>query len=85
MSDDNTHKDNPNEPATLPTANSGNEGKKDGVISKMETVKSAWDNALEGEKKDSALKHYQSAEKAQMSGNDAEALRQLDAATRALT
>lgn len=84
MANDTERNDGQQGHATLPTANSGREVKQDGAVSKMQTVKSALETAPEGEKKDSAMKHYQSAEKAQMSGNDAEALRQLDSATRAL-
>ncbi|MBA3067562.1 MAG: hypothetical protein FP825_03655 [Hyphomonas sp.] len=70
---------------TLPAENSGTADKQAGVISRMQSVKSAWDKAPEGAKKADALRHYQSAEKSQKSGNDAEALRELDEATRALT
>lgn len=55
-----------------------------GVISQMQTVKAAWDKAPDGPKKSNALKHYQSAEKAQKSGNEKECARELEAATRAL-
>lgn len=51
---------------------------------KMKTVKAAWDLAPAGPKKDTALKHYQAAEKAQAAKHDAECIRELDAATRAL-
>jgi len=51
---------------------------------RMTTVKAAWDKAPSGPKKDTALKHYQAAEKAQSSKNDAECGRELDAATHAL-
>jgi hypothetical protein len=51
---------------------------------KMKTVKSAWDSAPAGPKKDTALKHYQAAQKAQTAKNDAECIRELDAAKRAL-
>ncbi len=68
----------------LPTENSpGNTQADLGV--RMQTVKSAWDEAPEGEKKANALRHYQSAEEAQKSGNDAEAMRELEEATRALS
>ncbi len=53
-------------------------------MGKMQTVKSAWDKAPEGDKKSNALKHYQSAEKAQKAGNETEAMRELDHATKAL-
>ena len=51
---------------------------------KMKTVKAAWDKAPSGPKKDAALKHYQAAEKAQTGKNDAECIRELDAAVHAL-
>ena len=51
---------------------------------KMKSVKTAWDKAPAGAKKDAALKHYQAAEKAVTAKNDAEAIRELDAATKAL-
>ncbi len=51
---------------------------------KMKTVKAAWDKAPAGPKKDTALTHYQAAEKAQTAKNDAETLKQLDSATHAL-
>lgn len=54
------------------------------VADKMKTVKAAWDKAPAGPKKDAALKHFQAAEKAQTAKNDAECIRELDAATRAL-
>ncbi len=51
---------------------------------KMKSVEAVWDKAPAGAKKDAALKHYQAAEKAQTAKNDAEANRELDAATHAL-
>ena len=51
---------------------------------KMKSVKAVWDKAPAGPKKDTALKHYQAAEKAQTAKNDTEANRELDAATHAL-
>lgn len=54
------------------------------VADKMKAVKAAWDKAPSGPKKDAALKHYQAAEKAQTAKKDADAIRELDAATRAL-
>lgn len=51
---------------------------------KMKTVKSAWDAAPAGPKKDASLKHYQAAEKAQTAKKDAECIRELDAAKQAL-
>lgn len=50
----------------------------------MKTVKTAWDAAPAGPKKDTALKHYQAAEKAQTAKNDAECHRELEAAKHAL-
>jgi len=54
------------------------------AVDKMKTVKAAWDKAPAGPKKDAALKHYQAAEKAQTAKNDAECIRELDAAVHAL-
>ncbi len=51
---------------------------------KMKTVKAAWDKAPSGAKKDSALKHYQAAEKAHKEKHDDVAIRELDMATKAL-
>jgi len=51
---------------------------------KMTVVKSAWDAAPAGPKKDAALKHYQAAQKAQSAKNDAECDRELEAARHAL-
>jgi hypothetical protein len=51
---------------------------------KMTSVKTAWDNAPAGPKKDAALKHYQAAEKANTAKNEAETNKELDAATHAL-
>lgn len=51
---------------------------------KMQAVKSAWDKAVAGPKKEASLKHYQAAEKAQAAANDAECVKELDAATHAL-
>lgn len=85
MANDNMNKTDNREQAVLPTANTTSHDASTGVSSKMQTVKSAWDKAPEGTKKTEALKHYQSAETAQKSGNDAEALRELEAATRALS
>lgn len=50
----------------------------------MKSVKSVWDTAPAGPKKDAALKHYQAAEKAQTAKNDAECIKALDAAKQAL-
>jgi hypothetical protein len=51
---------------------------------KMKSVKAVWDKAAAGPKKDAALKHYQAAEKAHTAKNDAECIRELDAAQHAL-
>jgi hypothetical protein len=51
---------------------------------KMVSVKSAWDKAPTGQKKDDALKHYQAAEKAHKENNEVETNRCLDAAKLAL-
>lgn len=80
MSNENMKKDNANQQSGI--AATGD--KQAGVTSKMQAVKSAWDKAPEGTKKANALKHYQSAEKAQKAGNEAEAFRELEEATRAL-
>jgi hypothetical protein len=50
----------------------------------MKTVKAAWDKAPSGPKKDAALKHYQAAEKARSANNDAECIKELNAASSAL-
>jgi hypothetical protein len=54
------------------------------VADKMKSVKAAWDKAPSGPKKDAALKHYQAAEKAHNAKHDADAIKELDAATHAL-
>jgi len=84
MSNEKMSGDAESKPATLPTANSGSSQKPD-LSARLQTVKSAWDKAPEGDKKARALKHYQSAEKAQKSGNDAEAMRELEEASLALS
>jgi len=84
MSQDNKYDDKKSAPPVLPTDTTGGADKQAGLISKMQTVKSAWDKAPEGDKKSKALKHYQSAENAQRAGNEAEAVRELEQATRAL-
>ena len=66
-------KDNPMTPETNNTT------------AKMTAVKAAWDKAPAGPKKDNALKHYQAAEKAHKANNDAEARKELDAASKALS
>jgi hypothetical protein len=63
-------------------ANSGADGQ---ASRQMKEVKSAWDKAPEGTKKANALQHYQSAEKAIKAGNEPEAIRELEKATRALS
>jgi hypothetical protein len=54
------------------------------VADKMKTVKAACINAPSGPKKDAALKHYHAAEKAHTAKHDADAIKELDAATHAL-
>lgn len=68
----------------LPTENTEKSENPTGVANRMQAVKTAWDKAPEGQSKASALKHYQSAEKAQRAGNIAEADRELEEAARAL-
>lgn len=60
------------------------DAKSPSTADKMKTVKTAWDAAPAGTKKDAALKHYQAAEKAHTAHDDATAIRELDAATHAL-
>jgi len=55
------------------------------TAARMSSVKATWDKAPAGPKKDSALKHYQAAEKAHTAKNDAETNKELDAATKALS
>ena len=50
----------------------------------MASVNAAWDKAPEGQKKATALKHYQAAEKAHEAENDEEAHKELEEASRAL-
>ncbi|NCF79120.1 MAG: hypothetical protein GWP34_04370 [Alphaproteobacteria bacterium] len=52
---------------------------------KMTSVKAAWDKAPAGPKKDAALKHYEAAEKANTAKNDAEANKELNAASEKLS
>jgi hypothetical protein len=59
-----------------PAATSGDE--------MMKTVKAAWDKAPAGPKKDAALKHYQAAEAAQKSHNEAGCIAALKQAQAAL-
>jgi len=56
----------------------------DHTAARMTAVKSAWDAAPAGPKKDAALTHFQAAQKAQTAKNDAECHRELDAAKHAL-
>lgn len=51
---------------------------------KLKAVKTAWDAAPAGPKKDASLKHYQAAEKAMAAKNDAETIKEIDAAKHAL-
>ena len=51
---------------------------------KMTAVKSAWDKAPAGPKKDAALTHYEAAKKSHAANNDADTHKSLDAATKAL-
>lgn len=51
---------------------------------KMATVKTAWDKAPAGPKKDASLKHFHAAEKALADRHDGECNRKLDAAIHAL-
>jgi len=51
----------------------------------MKSVKATWDKAPAGPKKDAALKHYQAAEKAHADKNEAETIKSLDAAGKALS
>ena len=54
------------------------------TFERMRTVKAACDTAPAGPKKDAALRHYLSAEKAEAAKHDGECNRQLDAAVHAL-
>jgi hypothetical protein len=54
------------------------------VAEHMKSVKAAWDKAPAGAKKDSALKHYQAAEKAHTAKHDADATKEPGAAAHAL-
>jgi hypothetical protein len=54
------------------------------VEAKMKSVKAVWDKAPAGPKKDAALKHYQAAEAARTAKNDANCIKELDAASHAL-
>ena len=67
----------------LPAGAGTGEGNQSGIVSRMQSVKSAWDKAPQGRNRASALKHYQWAEKAQKAGSDSEASRRPEEATRA--
>ncbi len=64
--------------------NEENQSQENQTVKHMASVKSAWDKAPEGPKKETALKHYQAAEKAHDADNDEEAHRELKEASRAL-
>ena len=51
---------------------------------KMKSVKTAWDSAPAGPKKEASLKHYQAAEKSHAAKNDADTHKSLDAAAHSL-
>lgn len=61
-----------------------NQSQESQAVKHMASVKTAWDNAPEGPKKATALKHYQAAEKALEAENDEEAHEELKQASRAL-
>ena len=67
-----------------PTPPTTPQAKTSAAEDKMKTVKAAMDKAPSGPKKDAALKHYQAAEKAHTAKNDADCIKELDAATHAL-
>ena len=50
----------------------------------MKAVRVAWYKAPMGTRKDAALKHYQAAERARTARNDADCIKELDAAALAL-
>ncbi|WP_096784437.1 hypothetical protein [Rhodobacter sp. CZR27] len=52
------------------------------IADRMKSLKAAWDKAPAGPKKDATLRHY--SEKARAARQDAECIRELDAATQAL-
>lgn len=85
MNNEDKRQDNQNPKAIPGAGNAGSGDHASDVSSRMQSVKATWDKAPEGQKKAAALKHYQSAESAQKSGNQAETLRHLDAATQALS
>lgn len=51
---------------------------------KMKAVKTAWDKAPAGPKKEAALTHYKAAETAMAAKNDSDCVKSLDQATKAL-
>ncbi len=59
-------------------------GTHDASAERMKTVKAAWDKAPAGPKKDAALKHYQAAEKAHTSKDEANCIKECKAAELAL-
>lgn len=67
-----------------PTPSTTPQTKTSAAEDKMKTVKAAMDKATSGPKKDAALKHYQAAEKCHTAKNDADCIKELDAATHAL-
>ena len=54
------------------------------TFERMRSVKAACESAPVGPKRDRALRHYHSAEKAESAKHDGECNRQLDSAVRAL-
>ena len=54
------------------------------LSARMKTVKAAWDSAPTGPKKDIAHTHYVAAGKAMGEKNEQDAIRELDAAVKAL-
>ncbi len=64
--------------------NEENQTEENQTVKHMASVKAAWDNAPEGPKKVTALKHYLAAEKAHEAENDEEAHNELKQASRAL-
>lgn len=57
---------------------------KNKTAEKMTSVKAAWDKAGSGPNEDAALKHYTAAENAHIAKKDADANKELDAATNVL-
>jgi hypothetical protein len=56
----------------------------DAAVKRMKAVKAACEQASDGDKKVSALKHYQSAEKAHTARDDANCIKHCKAAEQAL-